>query len=131
MSFKIGDEVVMIVNNPSGGCLHAGDTGIIRAENGHGISIYAVEFEFDFTDSHTCDNAIQSGNGWFINAYEMELNKYSRENLYQQKQELLKALRDLNSVKSEPWTDEQRQLKFKVGCEVEDILKKYESEVIE
>jgi hypothetical protein len=50
---------------------------------------------------------------------------------YAERKELLKALRDLNSVKSEPWTDEQRQLKFKVGCEIDDILKKYESEVIE
>jgi len=45
-----------------------------------------------------------------------------------ERDELLKALRDLNSVKSEPWTVEQRELKFKVGCEVEEILKKYEGE---
>ena len=45
-----------------------------------------------------------------------------------ERKELLKALRNLNSVKSDAWTKEQQELKFLVGCQVEEILRKYEGE---
>ena len=53
------------------------------------------------------------------------VKKYSKDDLYKEKAELLKALRDLYKVRSNPFTDEQAQIKFKVECEVEEILKKY------
>ena len=53
------------------------------------------------------------------------VKKYSKDDLYREKAELLKALRDLYKVRSNPFTDEQKELKFKVECEVGEILKKY------
>lgn len=82
MSFNIGDEIVLIVNNPSEGCLRAGNKGIIRGkyknENNIDYEVYAVEFDFDFTDMHNCERIVESGRGWFISENEMRSSTDSR-----------------------------------------------------
>lgn len=78
MSFNIGDEIVLIVNNPSGGCLMAGDKGVVRGKYGNENCMdYAVEFDFDFTDMHNCEGIIGSDRGWFISENEMRLSTNS------------------------------------------------------
>lgn len=44
----------------------------------------------------------------------------------QREEELLKALKDLWSVRSTPFTDEQAYYKFKIECKAEEIIKKYD-----
>lgn len=70
MSFKIGDEVKLIVNNPYGACLMAGDIGIIKGEVKND---YAIEFNFDFTDMYDCYGLVPSKHGWFVNEKDLAL----------------------------------------------------------
>jgi|GEM_PF-2938809 len=130
MSLKNGDEIIITVNRPSGGCMKIGDTGIIRktCECEENDLDRAVEFEFDFLGMHDCEGAVPSGRGWFINTDEMELRKYSSETLNQQKKELLQALRDLWEVKNAPLTDKQIKEKSVVEFRVKEILMKYGNE---
>lgn len=60
---KKGDCVMLLVDNPHGGFLKRGDRGIVRAVIGDEA---AVEFPFDFHDSHDCDGHVPTGNGWYI-----------------------------------------------------------------
>jgi len=130
MSFKNGDEIVIIVNRPNGGCMKIGDIGIVRrtCDCEDNDVDRAVEFPNDFLGMHDCEGAVPSGKGWFINTNEMELNKNSGETLYQQKKELLQVVRELWKVKDAPLTDKQAKEKFAVECRVHEVLIKYAKE---
>ncbi|MCB2292496.1 hypothetical protein LGK95_02935 [Clostridium algoriphilum] len=131
MGFKNGDEIVITVNKPSGGCMKIGDTGIVRktCENEENDVDRAIEFDFDFLGMHDCEGAVESGRGWFINTDEMTLSsENSSGTLNQQKKELLQALRDLWEVKGTPSTDKQAHYKFGVECRVQEIIRKYVNE---
>jgi len=130
MNFKNGDEIVIIVNRPNGGCMKIGDIGIVRrsADSEDSDVDRAVEFKDDFLGMHDCEGTVPSGKGWFINTDDMELRKNSSGTLIQQKKEVLQALRDLWKVKDTPLTDKQAQDKFVVEGRVKEILKKYEKE---
>ena len=52
-------------------------------------------------------------------------NDISKNILYEEKAELLQALKDLWNVRREAITSEEAEIKFSVECRVEDILDKY------
>lgn len=76
MKFKVGQKVRMVDNTCDA---RVGDIGVIKA-----LSVgycYAVEFPcFDGTDrGHDCDGLVPSGNGHWIDEYQMELASEQEE----------------------------------------------------
>jgi len=67
--FVKGDNVELKIDNPHGGFLHKGDQGVVLGETEDGE--IAVEFDFEFEDSHDCDGLVKSKNGWFINSKDL------------------------------------------------------------
>ena len=71
MKFKVGQKVRMVRGE---GYARVGDIGIIRALPS-GRNSYAVEFPCfaGTSNGHDCDGPVPSGNGHWIEEYEMEL----------------------------------------------------------
>ena len=71
MKFKVGQKVRMVEDNCDA---RLGDTGIIRALPSR-IGAYAVEFPCfkERNRGHSCGGLVPSGNGYWIDKYQMEL----------------------------------------------------------
>jgi hypothetical protein len=70
MHFQKGDIVELLIDNPSGAFLHKGDRGEVAGVTEDGE--VAVEFDFQFEESHDCEGLVKSNNGWFINSSDLK-----------------------------------------------------------